>query len=731
MSQSFKDKSASVVLVEPQASLRGSMSDVIKTAGFKNVQAVSSLQDAYAQIQTETVHWLIVPLAADQPINAMHLLGLCVEIAELRHIRISLILDEAEKYVIAKAFDLGAMSWHPKTANKSDFQGEIEKMLLKMSGYDFNPSLVAADYLRDYLTTAKDHTSRLLLDSSISTLFPGNPKLMLHLAKAQNAAGMTAQARITLVQAKMIGPEVAMEADNILGTFAAPTGDQKPASTTNVLGIAECVVIDPDDAVRTSIEELLQEMGVEQVHCFADGEAAWKHFEINPEPTMVLMEWRIPQLSGPQLIQRLRHKGFHGTTIVVHSSLVKPTDVNLLKEISVANLASKPYDRTALLKSLVGTIQQERSPTEHQAIERKFRTLLAAGKTREAKDVIGRFINDPNVPVGRKALVEAELAFSMGDYNTARTRAFDSMKASGENILTLNVMAKTFLRLGDHGNAMKCFEKAQNLSPQNIERLCLIAETQTEMGDDAAAAKTLQSATTLDKDGAQGKEAAAKIAIIGGAGDLAQKLMSSLDSIGDVVSYLNNKAVAATRMGNFEAGFDLYDKTIKSLPKDHDLTGVVFYNLALAKIRAGDNVGALKILDKSLAEKSSRVKQKAASLHTRLKLSVEKNVKMKLLEDDKTAQALHAGLEEAQKEGTKEVAPLVDQGTATLENLHAAIMDGLSPVRGEICCYMLYNFKGKMDDKLKALFNNPPKFQRRDSIKREESGGLERAMKAG
>ena len=729
MSQQFKDKSANVVLVESQGSQRQSMSEALKAAGFKNVQAVSSVQDAYAQMQTETVHWLILPLAADQPINAMHLLGLCVEAPELRHIRISLILDQPEKYVLSKAFDLGAMSWHPKTTNKSDFQAEIDKLLQKMSIYEHNPTLVAADYLRDHLTISKDHTSRLLLESSVNALFPGNPRLMLNLAKAQNAAGLAAQARLTIEQAKIIGPEIAMEADAALLTFAAVEGESKAGPATNVLGITSCIVIDPDDAVRTSIQALLEEMGV-NVNSFADGETAWKHLDGNPEPTMVVMEWRIPQLSGPQLIQRIRYKGFHATIIVVHSSLVKPTDLNLLKEISVANLTQKPFDRTPFLKSIVGTIQQERAPTDYQAIERKFRTLLAAGRMRDAKDIIGRFLNDPNIPLGRKALVGAELAFSMGDYHVARSRAFEAIKALGENILTLNIMAKTFLRLGDFGNALKCFEKAQSLSPENIERLCLIAETQTEMADDAAAAKALQEATTLDKDSTQAKEAAVRVAVISGASDLAQKLMSTLESIGDVVSYLNNKAVASARAGSYEAGFELYDKTIKSLPADHELIALVYYNLALAKIRSGDDVGALKVLDLSIDAKSNRSKQKARSLQARLKLAVDKGVPLKLKEDEKTAQALYANLETSQRDDAKDVAPLVDESKATLENLHSAIMDGLNPIRGEICCYMLYNFKGKLDDKLKALFENPPKFQRRATIERPETGGLDRANRA-
>lgn len=729
MIQHFADKSANVVLVESTSSMRQSMAEVLKNAGFKNIQAVASIQDAYAQLETEVVHWMILPLGSDQPINAMHMLGLCVEVPELRHIRISLILDESERDVLSKAFDLGAMSWHPKTATKNEFQSEIEKLVQKLNTFNNTPTLVAADYLREHLVASKDPVARLLLETSLNTLFPGNPRLMLQLAKAQNSSGMTAQARATVGQVKIVGPELTAEADNVLSSFAPSEGD-KAAGTANVLGVNSCVIIDSDDAVRSSIEALLKELGVTQVNAFGDGEAAWKHLDANPEPSLVLMEWRVPQISGPQLIQRIRHKGFHATTIILHSSLVKASDLNLLKEISVANLATKPYEKTSFLKAIIGTVQQERSPTEHQALERKFRTLLAANKVKEAKEAIGRFLTDTAVSDGRKALVEAELAFAMGDFHLARGRSIDSLKALGENILTLNVMAKTFMRLGDHGNALKCFEKAQSLSPQNIERLCLIAETQTDLGEKGESDAALAAAAKIDQGSSQVKEATARISVMSGPAELAQKLMSTLESAANVVSYLNNKAVASTRMGKFDLGFELYDKTLQSLGPDHELKGVVLYNLALAKIRSGDNTGAMKALEQAIATNSPRTKQKASSLHTRLKQAMDKGTNVKLHEDDKTAQALQSAMGSNDKESAKSVAPLVDDSKATLADFHAAIMDGLNPVRGEICCYMLYNFKGKLEEKLQNLFKNPPKYARRAAIEREESGGVDRAARA-
>ena len=729
MSQPFSDKSCHIVFVDPSGPVRQSMAEVLKNMGYKNAQGVSSIQDAYAQMETEEIHWLIVPLGADQPVNAMHLLGLCVEVPHLRHIRVSLLLDQAELNVRNRAFELGALSWHPRTSSKIDFQKEMEKLVSRLEGMENNLTLVAASYIRDLLQEANDPKARLAFEQSINSQFPGNPRLLLSLAKAQNAAGQQRAACSTLGQAKILGPELAVEADNVLASFGAPAAT--PGATgENIFGIDRCIVIDSDDSVRTSLVETFKELGIPNVKDFADGESAWKEISSGTEPGLIVMEWKIPQLSGPQLIQRIRHHGFHTVPIVIHSSLVKQTDLQLLKEISVAGLAEKPYEKTALMRAIVATVQQERTPTEHQAIERKFRTLLSAGKTRDAQDIIGRFITDPAVPDAKKRLVEAELAFAAANYSLARNLAVESLKGTGDSILSLNILAKSLLRLGDYGNAMKCFEKGQKLSPANIERLCLMAEAQAELGNDADAAQKLTQAATIDSGATQVQEAVVRVTVISGPAETAQKLMATLESAANVVSYLNNKAVASTRIGKFDEGFELYDKTLKSLPADHELRSIVHYNLGLAKVRAGDYVGAAKIMEQALSGKNARIGQKAKSIQVRLKSAIEKGTQIRLNEDEKTTQALHSAIAADGKDGAKSMAPMVDSETATLENLHASIMEGLMPARGEVCCYKLFQSKIPVDPKVTALFNNPPKFQRRATIEKADSGGLEKAMKA-
>jgi CheY-like chemotaxis protein len=56
----FKDKSARVLLVDSSGPVRQLLSEVTKSIGFANSQAVASIQDAHNILETEQVDWLLV-----------------------------------------------------------------------------------------------------------------------------------------------------------------------------------------------------------------------------------------------------------------------------------------------------------------------------------------------------------------------------------------------------------------------------------------------------------------------------------------------------------------------------------------------------------------------------------------------------------------------------------------------------------------------------------------------
>lgn len=711
----FQDKSARVILVDSSGAVRQLLSEVAKSIGFANSQAVASIQDAHSILETEDVDWIIVPLAADQEVNGFHTLRMMVSFPELKHVHVSLLVDETEMWCLPKAFELGLMSYHMKPFTKDSLTKDLEELLRAFETNDWNGTRTSAEYLRKHLRSTKSVNDLLHLEHALLEMFPGNGKQLLNLAQAQQMNGQTDMAKTTLRQVVAIDPTlketVDKKATELFGsTDLATTGGD--GAVGNVLGLGKVIFIDPDESARTTTKAIFQELGVTDIQEFSDGEAAWNFINGGDEPSLIITEWRVPSLTAPLLMQRIRSKGFLRVPIMVQSALIKPTDMPIIREMGVANLILKPAEREQLLKSVIWTVQQDRMPTEQQTLENKIRAYLTARNLSEAEALVARYLAEATISEGRKNVIRAEYAFAKEQYEAARDFAIESLKGTTESIFALNVLGKSLMILRQFEAALKCFQKAQSLSPVNLERLVMMAETQAELGETEAAEETVAKARDIDPDSSTAKEGEVRVALASGSGDAAKKMLGQIEAIGNVISYLNNKAVAHSKCGFMEEGIEIYRKTLDSVPEDKiDVKAVVTYNMALAKIRKGDLADALIDLDLVMAIPGARVAKKAQSLKERLQSSLAANAAFALRESDDTpATAPALTTPEGPTNDESKVADAATVAAAAVET-----------TAGDLCCYLVYKASGEDHANLKKILATPPKFKARKAIARAES----------
>lgn len=731
MSSLLANKKSKVLVIDPSGPVRQMMADTVRNAlGFESVEGKASVQDALQHLEVDQADWIILSLSGDQPVTALHLLKICTEHPELKGVRISLCLEESERHVLPVAFEMGLLSYHSKPFTKDSLNEELKAFHAVLEGNAYNEPMTSAHYLRTYLKSVKNHAAQIELEKGLLDLYPGNAKVLLQMVEPTFNLDKKDAAKKTLAQVKTLDPSLADQADELskkLFGEAAPAATAEGNTGVNLVGAGSVVIVDSDDTVGKAVEDLLKSLGVPSINRFANGEEAWAFLEKNPEPDLMILEWRIPKLSGPLLIQRARHHGFLNVPIIVLSSLLKPEDMPFVREIGVANIIQKPLNKDIFIPGLIWTMQQERLPTEQQSLERKIRHLLKANKKDEAEPLRAQLLADPLVPLAKKRLCEAEFAYTIGNYPLARDAGVESLKLAGDSILVLNLLGKTFMRLSQFEAAMKCFKKAQELSPNNIERLCNMAEVQTELNDHAGAEDTLGDAKTLDPDAKQVTDAEIKVAITRGDTNAAKKIMSSLESLDHIVSYMNNKAVAHAKCGLPKEAIELYQKTMNSVPEDRTETlAIVQYNLALGLVRSGDIEGAVDILDRVLKHKGVKVGKKAFALKTRIKKALEKGTEFKLQSSDAAEQKLAAPAAPAKEPTEAEQAAKLSS-----EDDHRRMLATVEAKRGDLCCHMIFHNTEKVDDKVKAMLAKPPRFQRRDAIARAEGLGAERAAKAG
>jgi DNA-binding response OmpR family regulator len=710
----FKDKTARVILVDSSGPVRQLLSEVCKSIGFGNSQAVASIADAHNIMETEPVDWLIVPLNGDQDVNGMQIVRMVINFAELKGVKVSLLIEDKESWVLAKAFELGMLSYHMKPFTKDTLSKELNELMKFFEQHEWDAAKTSAEYLRKHLRATNQSLDLLALEKNLLEIFPGNTGLLINLAEAQHLNGATDTAKSTLKQVEFIDASakelVAARRTAIFGSDAGGAGAADGAVAGNVLGLGTVVLVDSDEAARTSVKAIFTELGCTELQEFADGEAAFEWINANPEPSLVVMEWRVPKLTGPLLIQRIRSKGFINVPIVVLSSLIKPMDMPIIREMGVANIAQKPMERDSFVKALIWTIQQDRMPTEALTMENKIRGYLSTKKMGDAEELIARYLDDANIAAGRKAVIRAEHAFANDNYEMARDFAIEAIKQSGESLFALNILGKSLMILRQFDQSLKCFQKAQSVSPMNLERLVIIAETQAETGDTQAAQESINKAKDLDPDSAAVQEGEAKVALASGNSEAAKEILGQLESMTNVIGYLNNKAVAHAKCGFADEGIQLYEKTLAAVPTNQRETmAVVNYNMALAKIRKGDLNNGLTDLEAVLAVPESRVYKKAADLKQRLVPAVKTGVTFSL------------------KEGQQGPFP-GDQSQASTSGDEATAADATTLVKalmevfpGDHCCYLLFKSTATESAELIKAMSVPPKFKLRKVIERGET----------
>ena len=739
MTSQLTNKKGKVIVVDPSGPVRAMMTETVRTIfGFESVEGKASIQDVINHLEVDSATWIILPPMADQPVNGLHLLKILTEYPDLRSIRASLCVEEQEEYLLPSAYQLGLLSHHRRPFTKESLTDDLKSMVQILDTHNYHETLVSAHYLRQYLKASKDQTNQLVLERRLLHLLPGHTPTMMHLAELQIASNDHDRARQSLHQLKLLDPKLADKITDMmksLGNSGAPAADGQPEPEFNVLGIKTAVVIDSDEAISKATEDSLKALGIASVKRFNNGEEAWADMDQNPEPELIITEWRVPRLSGPLLIQRIRHKGFLNVPILIQSSLLKPEDMPAVREIGIANIIPKPFRPEVFYQAVITTMQQERLPTENQAMERKILTFLRAGKKAEAEPLKAQFLADPRVTPARRNLVEGEFAFQEGKFLQARDFGLEALKLTPNNILVLNLLGKTFMRLAAFDAALKCFKKAQDLSPQNLERLCMMAEAQTELGNDAAAKEAVTNAKKIDAGAAVIVESEVKIAIKQGDTDAARKLMSGFDSIDNIIAYMNNRAVAHALAGERLDAIGLYKKTLESIPAEQtEPRAVVLYNLALAQVKDNEFEAALGKLADLGKLPENKMSKKAKSLHSRLKAARDKGEPFKLRSTEnssnRSSPAVNAGNSAAAAPAAAggPSAPIAEAGSGPDEESRR--VQALVEARpGEVCCFLIFEPAGTPDPRVAALLAKSPRYKSRDAISRAESLGADRVAK--
>lgn len=672
-------ENAEVIVVESNVTVRFMIVDVLRGMGFHNILPVNDGREALHQLKANEIDWLISPLMMDDEFNVLRLLKHIIREPGLIRTNVSLLLGgQDEMYCLGGAFELGLMSYHLRSYVRDELQTELQRLLDLFAANQGQVALTAAEYLRTYLRGQNQHGPRLTMERNLLPLFPGNARLLANLAEAEGLMGRVELAQSLKRQAELINA-APFEEDLQERLRAVCEADAAPESPQNILNLNSVVVIDPDPTVQNFASSILGELGVTCVDFFGQAPAIKDWLETKPKPDLVIMEWRVPGISGALLLQKIREKISHEVPIILMSSLIRVTDYPLLRELGVDRILSKPCDKESLQKALIWAIQQYRAPTEQKTMAQKIHALLKGAKIPEAEKLITKFMADPRFSNVAKQTVEADYEYSRRNFEASIRLCAEAIKDGGDSLFLMNLIGKSMLKLDMFVSAVQCFEKAHAMAPMNIERLLNIADAHLGLGQEEGAKNAVESILAVDPEHSAAAELECKIALNKGDKKAASEALKGVKSLPRIAAYINNRAISLAVAGRFGEGIDLYRSAIDVLPKDwSDIRSTVIYNLAMAYARNEDYPRALKALKGLLSKSNLAIHKKAKALAQHIKNCQTKGGKL-FNPDDLRKNG------DAHRQRWKEIAASIEVQ------------------RGEIGCYLLYRNEGQPDERVLRL----------------------------
>lgn len=672
MKRPFLDPDQLVLIAEADAEISNLLQQELNKRGFTKVYAVQSCQSAIKTLEIDQPGWVICAANVNEQPTALHILELLSKYKIFSETRVSFLVTADMMDCLPMAFELGLLSWHEKPMTAESLSTDFNALFRILNETNYNDSLASAYFISRYLERVGNKEDLLLLYQNLFALFPDIPEALFGLFKALVLNNETKEAKKLVGRARLLEYPGWEEAAK---TVFAENEVVKPE-----LGVNAVVVAVPDEALRVRIQDLLSRVTDARIYAFSDGKEAYDFCSFHPHVDLVVAEWKLPDMSGPQFVQRLRQEMPPSLPIIVLGLKVPDEDQVLMEEIGVSGYIEKPLQDKLFVSTLARALQQEHRPTTPRSVERKLLQYLEIGDTDRAQRLASYIAREGKVPEGTKIYARGLIAFYEHNLQNAKTHLSNALQRGGNKVKILNALAMTCEELGDNEGALKYYRSAQELSPRNIARLCKIIELNREAEKLNDAEFYIKAAAKIDPDNAALTAEELKLALkLRNTKRLLETLRKRILSESQLVAITNQMGVKLVRQGKFNAAASLYVTCLQVLSKKQTLLRTrILYNLALAHVRHGDYQSALTALSSDSSLIKSALSPRVLSLRNAIRTAMQSGTVISFKGSNTQKQAKEDNFEEI------ETGPSAgERKTIKLELSNANV--------GDIGCYKIYS----------------------------------------
>jgi two-component system, LuxR family, response regulator FixJ len=152
-------------------------------------------------------------------------------------------------------------------------------------------------------------------------------------------------------------------------------------------------VIDDDDAARDSLSFLLRSAKIEV--CTYESASAFLAAINNLSLGCIITDVRMPEMTGIELLRRLRESGNNVPVIVITGHGDIPLAVEAMK-FGAADFFEKPYDDESLVAAVRTALNRQEAANQKKAERSELDQRLAALSNRERQVLEGLVAGKPN-----------------------------------------------------------------------------------------------------------------------------------------------------------------------------------------------------------------------------------------------------------------------------------------------------------------------------------------------
>lgn len=340
--------------------------------------------------------------------------------------------------------------------------------------------------------------------------------------------------------------------------------------------IKRVLIIDDDQALRTAMSANLKGMSIRFIKEAENGREALAFLK-DHYFDLIILDWKMPEMSGPVFLDKLRLNVDHAKIpVLIFSGYLHSQDFQFLEEHQFTRMQEKP-GTPFVLKSNLQKLLEERLwfEKEEKKLKARMRRLFQNGDLSGIRELIE---NSPKpVPMG---VFLARQLVNTGRLEHAKEILELVAKSVSGSISVQTELGKVYLALGDLPSAKKALSGVSKNAPDSVDRLCVLGDLCLQDLDIDEAKKAFESALQLDRLDPQAQSGL----------EIVQEIESYLTQSKsgvfprNLASMLNAVGITKVRGGEHTEGIEHYFRAIEHV-YDGDTRGRLALNIALGYLR--------------------------------------------------------------------------------------------------------------------------------------------------